>query len=221
MNSQNVLTLFVLVGLLIVLTFSDGTAQSMFGGPYEVDEHTVLLLHFDENLENASDYTEDAVGRGDLSYVWSPLGRGMGSCLHLNNETPDKRSYVRVADSRYLDLAGSWTIEGWVKFNSIGYPGDHNWVPRLVMKRGEYWWQPNYFVEAWGHQAGYCMHFSTGYFDGDEWPLVNSPSNFIELGKWYHVTFIRDPSLHVIAQIIRDIGRNILSVSWYEYDPYT
>ncbi|OGU74230.1 MAG: hypothetical protein A2V93_08005 [Ignavibacteria bacterium RBG_16_34_14] len=213
----------LLISLCALLCFDFPYAQEPIGGPYTADNSTMLLLHFDSNLNNESQFSADGVGHSNnpngLTYLTSPLGAGMGQCLRLTNDALSDSSYVTVADTSYLDLTGSWTIEGWINIFTFGQTsGDHRWVPRLVIKTGdEVFWRPNYFVELWGS----TRFFSTGYnVEGqDRWPQVNSPDNAMNPGAWYHLTFIRDTTRNILIQMIHNSQRQLTSFTTASYDP--
>jgi len=194
-------------------------AQANVGGPYEPDEHTVLLLHFDGNLKNESQYSADAEFHGDPSnffFLPNPIPN-MGQCLRIDNDSITDSAYVTVADTEYLDLTGDWTIEGWINIFTFGEgPDDWRWVPRLIIKTGdEVFWRPNYFVEMWGSSR----FFSCGYHTAsqDAWPQANTPPNIMVPGQWYHLTFIRDTSRHLLLTLVHDANRELISFAVADY----
>ena len=208
----------VFISVLTILTASLLYAQTPIGGPYQPDSSTVLLLHFDGNLNNASQFSADGVGHGKLYYVPNtPLG--LGQCLRINNDSQSDSSYVTVADTAALDLSGDWTIEGWINIFTFGETsGDWRWVPRLVMKPGsDTFWLPNYFVEMWGDGR----RFECGYNVQGQylWPKVVSPNNLLVPGQWLHLTFIRDTSRHLLILLIHNAERKLVVFNVSSYDP--
>ncbi len=207
------LVIFFLLGI-----SNSSFAQEQIGGPYTPDSNTVLLMHFDGNLQNESQFSADGVGYGKLTYL-SNAALGLGQCLRINNDAISDSSYVSVADTAALNLKGNWTIEGWMNVFTYGTSSsDWRWVPRLVIKAGdEVFWRPNYFVENWGSNR----FFSTGYnVEGqDRWPQVNSPNNTLMPGKWFHLTFIRDTTRHILIQMVHDDKRQLISFNTASYDP--
>ncbi|MBI4534986.1 MAG: T9SS type A sorting domain-containing protein [Ignavibacteriae bacterium] len=213
---------FGLCAALLVLLGS-GTAYGQYdslGGPYVTDANTMLLMHFDGNLNNEGS-SANGVGHGRpgaLGYL-SNSGLGLGQCLRLVNDATSDSAYVTVADSSTLDLVGSWTIEGWINIFTFGSgSGDHRWVPRLVIKTGDaVFWRPNYFVEMWGSWRG----FSCGYnvAGADRWPQANSPTNSMTPGSWYHLTFIRDTTRNIIITMVHNAQRQLTAFATTAYDP--
>jgi hypothetical protein len=198
-------------------------AQEPIGGPYTPDSHTMMLLHFNGDLTNASSFSADGVGHTNaangLFYLNNSFDTNLGQVLGLTNDAQSDSSYVTVADTSYLDLTGDWTIEGWINIFTFGQTsGDWRWVPRLVIKTGDdVFWRPNYFVEMWGDNR----FFSTGYnvAGADRWPQVNSPNNILQVGQWYHLTFIRDTNRHILIQMVHDSQRQLVSFTTAAFDP--
>ena len=213
----------VIVSMSFLLGVFDLYAQEIIGGPYTPDSHTMLLLHFDGNLNNASSYSTNGIGHSNsatgLFYLPNPFDASLGQVLGLPNDAQSDSSYVTVADTSYLDLTGDWTIEGWINIFTFGQTAnDWRWVPRLVIKTGDdVFWRPNYFVEMWGDYR----FFSTGYnvAGADRWPQVNSPNNILQVGQWYHLTFIRDATRHILIQMVHNAQRQLISFTSAPYDP--
>lgn len=214
---RTVLSLPLCVALSTAFALS-AYAQDEIGGPYEPDTATVLLMHFDGNLENASDQSADGVGHGNLTYV-SNAALGLGQALRLDNDAQNDSSYVTIADDEALDLQGNWTIEGWINIFTFGETADDwRWVPRLIIKPGEeVFWRPNYWIELWGDNR----FFSSGYHSatGCCWPQANTPNDTMEPGSWYHIAFVRDTTEQIIAQVVHDSNMELIAFSSYQYDP--
>ncbi len=203
----------------LTLLFLGLVSAQQIGGPYTVDANTVLLMHFDGNLNNESTLSADGVFHGDASnfyFLPNPVS-GLGQCLRIDNDSQSDSAYVTVADTSYLDLTGDWTIEGWINIFTFGTgPDDWRWVPRLVIKTGdEVFWRPNYFVEMWGSSR----FFSCGYHTAsqDAWPQANSPDNTMVPGQWYHLAFVRDTTRHLLLTIIHDANRQLIAFSVADY----
>jgi hypothetical protein len=191
--------------LMVVLSAGLLFAQQI-GGPYTPDANTMLLMHFDGDYSNVSQFSADGVTHGQpFNFYFLPHQAGLsqlGQCLRIDNDSQSDSAYVTVADTQYLDLTGDWTIEGWINIFTFGTgSSDWRWVPRLVIKTGDaVFWMPNYFVEMWGDRR----LFSCGYMAAseDQWPQSNTPDNVMEVGVWYHMAFIRDTNRHLLMTII-------------------
>ncbi|MDW7682406.1 MAG: hypothetical protein SCK70_17710, partial [bacterium] len=70
---------FLLVVIFFVVFISNLSAQEDFLNPYTPDEHTVLLLHFENDLTDASDSTAGGIEQGLLSYI--PGLPNLGNCV--------------------------------------------------------------------------------------------------------------------------------------------
>ncbi len=195
-SSRIVILLWLLLPMSLVF--------SQIGGPYTVDANTVLLMHFDGNLNNESTLTDSGQFVGDPSNFFFLPNQvpNLNQCLRIDNDSQSDSAYVIVADDDDLDLIANWTIEGWINIFTFGTgSSDWRWVPRLVIKTGDaVFWQPNYFVEMWGDNR----LFSCGYHTAsqDQWPQSNTPPNIMEVGTWYHMAFIRDTTTHLLMTII-------------------
>ena len=210
---------FLFFIIFTIVAFGSLFAQPQIGGPYEADSATVVLLHFNGNLVNESDLSADGDGHGSLYYIPNNV-EGLGQCLRIDNDSEFDSSYVTIADTAALDLTGDWTLEGWINVFTFGEgSSDWRWVPRLFIKTGdEVFWRPNYFVEMWGNNR----MFSCGYHSADQsaWPQVNTPNNTMEPGKWYHLTFIRDTSRHILVQAVHNANRELIVFAVADYNSF-
>ncbi|MBU1633750.1 T9SS type A sorting domain-containing protein [bacterium] len=194
--------------------------KETIGGPYIADEHTMLLLHFDDDLSNVSSFSNDGIGHGALSYVANPV-EGLGQCLYLNNDAQSDSSYVTVPDTSYLDLTGDWTIEGWINIFTFGeLSTDWRWVPRLLNKPGvAAFYYGNYYIEMWGDDRT----FKCGYNVAEpvDWWEVDSPINAMAPGQWNHITFIRDTERRLLIQMVHNQNREMTFFGTSQFDPIT
>ncbi|MCK4641519.1 MAG: hypothetical protein KAU06_09275, partial [Candidatus Marinimicrobia bacterium] len=194
--------------------------KETIGGPYITDEHTMLLLHFDGDLSNASPFSNDGVGHGALSYIANSVV-GLDSCLYLNNDAQSDSCYVTVPDTSSLDLTGDWTIEGWINIFTFGETStDWRWVPRLLNKPGHaQFYYGNYYIEMWGNsrifKCGYNVAEPVGWWE------VNSPTNAMAPGEWNHITFIRDTERKLLIQMVHNQNREMTFFGTNQYDPIT
>lgn len=194
----------LILGTILLFVFSlNLSAQEDFLNPYTPDEHTVLLLHFENDLTDASDSTAGGIAQGLLSYV--PGLQNLGNCLYFNNGAITNYSKVIVPDTAALDLTGSFTLETWVYFLTFGEGwGDWRGAPRLMAKpyavNSSYpgsWWFPNYWLMGDSNNDIYI--FGGGFMGIDpadsSWTEngdLRLDYNFVETQKWYHVAFVYD-----------------------------
>ena len=184
--------------------------------PYTTDNNTVVLLHFDGDLTNQSSLTDDPTEHGTTAFA-DNSELGLGECLYLNNSSQENQSYLDIVDNNDLDLSSDWTIEMWFKPTSLG--GKYT----LLNKPGENDnFESNYniyILPSWDYYFPYglyCSFHPTGEPDYyRSW--INTERNFIELGKWYHISYIRNSSNHTHKMIIHDSNRKLLHYSSRPY----
>lgn len=191
------------------------------GGPYEPDSATVLLLHFNGDFVNDSDVSVHTERYGNTAFVTqSPIVGGAQS-VYFDNDSPTDSSFLIVPEHSALDLDGSWTIEAWINVFTYGQTSDdHRWNPGILMKPGDtHLWQANYSIQASG--SGRLLH--TGYYHppGDSLVDIISSEDVIPPGHWYHISFIRDTTHHLIALAVHDENQNPIYSSVNTYDPHT
>jgi len=126
-------------------------------------------------------------------------------------------TYLTVDDHDAFDLTGSWTIEAWANIFSFGDNSqDWRWVPRVAMKPGvNVFYESNYWLEMWGDNRV----FHAGFYTGTAWIGVTSEINMFVPGQWVHLTFIRDVERGIIAQMVHDVNKNLLSFTAAGFDP--
>jgi len=166
------------------------------GGPYLFDKNTVALFHFDNNLINRSNLSENAMGDALNIGTNATLPTDLGNCISTT-------APIMVPHSTSLNLTGDWTLEAWVKFTSFG--SNHMY---LFYKPGDTDpYESNYSLEVnpWWGNVFYGFYFSG--FNSRIGLTSLSPA----LNEWYHVAFIRDTKQSVISVIIHDKNRELLS----------
>lgn len=181
------------IGILITINLS---AQEL-GGPYTTDENTVLLMHFDGNLnEEASGFVVNNTGT-EKSYVNS-FDQNLAKAIHFDNNNLENQSFLSINNTTDLNLVGSWTIEMWFMLDNL--------TATLINKPIHEWWGQNYniHVEGDGHmEARFSDANSTRY-------QINTPAGTIEINKWYYVRFINDAENDQISLTLLDENQLIV-----------
>ena len=177
--------------------------NNQVGGPYLYDKNTILLLHFDNDLNNRSYYSGNAIGSVDNLVSDPSVNSLMGNCLKTATQ-------ITVPHNANLNLTGDWTIDAWVKFNSFN--ANNNMY--LLTKPGD----------SNSYEANYSLELNPWWnnvFNGFYFSATNSRiscSTFTPaLNEWYHVAFIRDTKNSEIRMIIQDKNRNEVSVNSTKY----
>lgn len=176
-------------------SFEIGSANNA-GGPYAVDNNTILLLHFDGNLkEEAHNYTLHNHGI-EKSYITNPVS-GLNDAIYFDNSNQGNNSFLTVPYVNELSLTASWTIEFWFKIDS--WNQNHNlWsVPIILPSNGL---DVNYYLEI---PATYgCLKY--GFHNSDGGITIYSSQNSITTGTWYHVALINNYEEHTIGLVLHD-----------------
>lgn len=223
-NSQNTQhTYSVVRNYTVSLTVSDGSStdtetktdyisvfeEAPLGGPYTPDANTILLMHFDGNInEEASGYTINDYGIAK-SYFSNPVS-GLNNAIHFDNSLSNNQSFISVPYSPELSLTGSWTIEFW--FYIKEWDQNHNkWpVPIVLPTTG---WDANYYLEIpaeWGR-------LKYGFNSNDGGAQILSSQGSISTGTWYHVALINDYDNNIIKLELHDKDFNKLEEQTAQY----
>ncbi len=177
--------------------------NNQVGGPYLYDKNTILLLHFDNDLNNRSYYSGNAIGSVDNLVSDPSVNSLMGNCLKTATQ-------ITVPHNTNLNLTGDWTIEAWLKFNSFS-PNNSMY---LLTKPGDFnSYEANYSLELnpWWNNV-----FHGFYFSGTN-SRIGCSTFTPALNEWYHVAFIRDTKNSEIRMIIQDKNRNEVSNNSTKY----
>jgi len=174
------------------------TTPKVFG-PYLSDNNTVLLMHFNNNLQNKSN-SGDGLG-SNMSYQNS-VSTELGASLKL-------QSPIVVPHNVKLNLTGDWTIEAWIKLNS--YPTVDGYILAKPGDNDSYF--ANYALEVnpyWGN-IFYGFNFSQGN------NRIGVQGVKPDLNKWYHVAFTRDNQKKQLKLVLRDENKSVVSSLDYTY----
>ena len=176
--------------------------------PYTSDENTILLMHFDGDLTNASPLSEDgtAIGSG-LSYS-SNAPENFNQCIRL-----DGSSYLTVPHHSNLNLNGDWAIEAWINITAF----NSSTQSLIVQKPGD---TDSYFSNYALELNPWMDNILHGLYFINEEARVDVRDMSPELNKWYHVAFIRNVSNSEILINIHDSTGTLIS-STSQNDPGT
>jgi len=172
------------------------------GGPYAVDDNTVLMLHFNGNLhEEASNYT--VINHGiDKTYTASPAPDLM-EAIHFDNSIQANQSYLTVPYAPELSMPNNWTVEFWFYIDDWDQ-SFNNWsVPIILPSIGG---ETNYYLEVPASLGRliYGVHSNIGTI------TLFSSENSITTDTWYHVALINDYDNNTLKLILNDIDFQLL-----------
>ncbi|MCK4530454.1 MAG: C10 family peptidase, partial [Candidatus Marinimicrobia bacterium] len=180
---------------------------------YTADDNTVVLLHFDGDLTNQSTSSNNPNSHGTISFA-DNSELGLGQCLYLDNSNQSNQSYLDIADNNDLDLSGDWTIEMWFKPTSFGNTSDEKFT--LLSKPGDgYYYQSNYsiYIDPTSYyftsKALNCSFYPNEETD-DYRTTIRTDKDFLELGNWYHISYIRKTSCNNIKIVIHNSDRELI-----------
>jgi hypothetical protein len=146
---------------------------------HPVDENTVLLMHFEDNLTNAANNELKPIEGMPIGYYIDNFDQNLGKAFRFDNSdgTPITHN-VWVDNSEDLDLGNNWSIEAWVNVRSIG--GEKNVVGIIFDK-----WDAFGLNAAWNHFNAF-VNFENGTNVEFTYPTAYA------LNQWYHIALISD-----------------------------
>ncbi len=201
----------ILAFMVSILLFPTSTMIAQYlCGPYNSDENTVLLMHFDGDLTNTYGNSGNGLQNGNgVSFNANSLSH-LGQCLSLDNSNSTNKGYISVPPSISLNLSESWTIEAWVYFNSFGIGDAAN--PTIVSKAESD--NFNYFL--WYHNS---WGSAKGRFTNSNNDAVNTAvgNNTISTGQWYHIAYIRDNEQHTHKLVKRNSDEERFGQNEYQF----
>ena len=175
-----------------------GVSESLFnivptnvvGGPYSNDVNTLVLLHGEYNMLNQSGKSDDAQASsiGVVSYRDNSVD-DLGNAFYLDGS----ETCLTIPHNENLSLNGDWTVELWFNVESF-----NDGLQYLLWKPGdddEYYANYALLISSyWGNQF-FALHFA------DESRYGVNTQFYPEIGKWYHVAFIRDVA-HSLLKVV-------------------
>lgn len=173
------------------------------GGPFLPDDHTMALLHFENNLMNSSPHTGYGIlyGQGSAFENNSPLKSGYSFNL-------DGDDYVTIPHSQALNLIGDWTLETWFKLN------EYTEGPYLFYKPGDNdTYLSNYSLQI----ASWWDNVIFGFYFSQNSTRIGLSVPKPELNKWYHIAYIRDTQKSQLKLLLHDENFNLVSSQTLSY----
>ena len=189
-------------------TFEIGVVNNI-GGPYAVDDNTILLLHFEGDLTNQSSLSDDGIPHGDGISFDPNTPSFLGQCLKLDNSNGS--SYITIPHNDNLSLTGDWTIEAWFYIVNFGSGASQN--PTIISKSTSS--NQNYFLwyhDNWGQIKGqYTNTFNTDKYVGI--------GNIVTSGEWYHIVYIKNSANSTEKLIIHNENRELIAEETVQQNP--
>ncbi len=181
--------------------------------PYTVDDNTVVLLHFDGDLTNQSTLSNNPNEHGTIAFA-DNSELGLGQCLYLDNTSQENQSFLDIANNNNLNLSEDWTIEMWFKPTSLGTngyenftllnkPGDNSIIKSnysILMLPATHWLSPEGLNFSF-YPSGEPERYKTS---------INTDGNFLELGKWYHISYFRNSTTNTLKVVIHNSDKELI-----------
>lgn len=183
-------------------TFEIGEANNN-GGPYISDANTVLLLHFNNNLNEAShNYPVSSHGI-EKTYISHP-NTELNDAIYFDNSIQENESYITVPNSaNEMSLSSNWTIEFWLILTSWD-SYFNNWAVPIILPTSN--WDANYYLEI----PASLGKLKYGFTSSNGNTKIFSSPNSITTGVWYHIALINDYDNHEIKILLHDINFQLL-----------
>lgn len=165
-----------------------------------IDEHTLLMLHFDGNMNDSSIYGRSPLSGNRVSYVSGKFG----NAFYVNTLA----SYIRFDKSWFIELfrTGIYTIDFWSRYIT----GEGNWASFMGIDDGTV----NGFV--CNCQYGHVFQYGTynNLMISDSLSGLN-----ITNGSWHHYAIVSDGSnVHLYVNGNKVTSAAIKSVSFLSTD---
>lgn len=184
MKKRKVLSVVLAIAFILAFTFSptlsfakdkylNGNLAFNGAKPLET-EGLVAHWEFDNNLKDSTQFQNDGVNIGNITFVDGVFGKGAKF---------DGKSYIEVKDSDSLDVSNNFTFSVWVYKEHMGKKG----VPFIVKMNEEEWNYP-YTLWEWNY-----LEPEVTFNDGDDWNnhKINSDVK-VDIQKWTLLTATYD-----------------------------
>ncbi|WP_346858425.1 C10 family peptidase [uncultured Draconibacterium sp.] len=178
---------------------------------YNNEEGTELLMHFENNLENAANndmYAVEALTIGEYVDNYDlNLGKAFKNDCGPGSPMAD---FLWIYNSDKLNLGTNWTMETWVKINTIG-DDKTGYYPVIIEKEDVcgILVDQNYFAQKNG------FHAYLNFADGSNITFFQNQT--LDFDKWYHVTLISDSASQTVNFFVHDENRNLM---YENYQPF-
>jgi hypothetical protein len=179
---------------------------------YQPDGNTVLLMHFNDNLNNASSVGGSAVTNGSGISFANNDSLPLGKCLRIDNSSVGKNSFLSVAHNTALNFENDWTIEAWMYINS--WDKDVNRNPFLFMKSNNDWSKINYKIQLNTSDSSLWYEYRPS---GDKTISFDAQHSFLQPHRWYHIALIRKTETKNTSLLVYDSNNELV---YFRSQPY-
>lgn len=165
-------------------------AHQLWGGPYEKDDNTLLLMHFENSLKNEASNDLLPNELNSIGIFEDNYNKNMGRSFRVYNPDQYTADAIQVKNSENLDLGNNWTMETWVKVESI--MGERT-VASLIINK----WDVFNISAGWQHFGAYIAFENGSSID------FYHPQEY-NLDEWYHVAMVSDATKEKVSFYVHD-----------------
>ncbi len=175
------------------------SSKPLIGGVYKKDERCILLLHFEETVDNA---VQNSVlpkeSRAPYKIFETNYDLQLGKAFRINNAEDADWHCLKTRHCEELNLGNTWTIETWVKYKDIGTPKTE--YP-LILEKGE-----SFGIWMDGSENGFG-----GYAKFSDLSEANFFQNqHLEKDHWYHVSMSSNATTRKIDFYVHNESRELI-----------
>ncbi len=165
-------------------------SDQLWGGPYEKDDNTLLLMQFENEIKNEANNDLLPNELNSIGIYENNYNKNMGRSFRIYNPDQFTADAIHVKNSENLDLGNNWTMEAWVKVESI--MGDRT-VASLIINK----W------DVFNIGAGFQYFGGFVNFENGTSVEFGCPQKYV-LRQWYHVAMVSDASKEKISFYVHD-----------------
>ncbi|MBT3800367.1 MAG: T9SS type A sorting domain-containing protein [Bacteroidetes bacterium] len=171
---------------------------SLVGGVYKKNNKNILDLHFEENISNAAETTCLPYENQNYGSYAENYDLHLGKAFRIDNSVNSDFHCIRIPHTTELNLGSNWTVESWVKINSLGtkkleYP--------ILIDKGQSF---GIWLDGKGNGFGAQVKFS----NNEEISFFQNKQ--LQLNKWYHVAMVSDSSSGKIKFYVHNDHRKLM-----------
>jgi len=177
------------------------TTGEAVGAYHAADADTVVLYHFENDFVDAAGVVGQPGRYGTLTFADG--ANRLGQALHLDNSASCGNALISSANAA-LAVSGNWTIEVWVKVNSINAYTQYPWIIRV----------PTYGWADWGLAFGlnptsssFELRYKTAAGKTMGWASVGTYA----LGQWYHLALVGNATAGTLTAYVHDAQRQLVA----------
>ncbi len=168
---------------------------------HAADADTVVLHHFENDFVDAAGVVGQPARYGTLTFADG--ANRLGQALHLDNSASCGNALIWSANTA-LAVSGNWTIEAWVKVNSINAYTQYPWIIHAPANGWADWGL------AFGlnpESSSFELRYKTAAGKTLGWASVGTYA----LGQWYHLALVGNATTGTLTAYVHDAQRQLVA----------